>query len=127
MFQVDAVMVHRALDRDPSLRFNGPPRSCAAIIFGSHLRQDAIAKSERRIAKAGKMKSLQQFRIDHGTGTNDLGTPRPDTWHLDSLLDGQARKLIRNTANHLASRITGRAALPRPRQMIGDGGQGSGG
>src|ERR1700675_1444090 len=124
MIQVHAIVFYSPLERVPPFRFNRSSRSCAAIVFGGHLRKDAVAQAESRITKAGEMEALQQFPVAPGACANDLGATRANPGHLCSLLEGLASNLFDNAADHVACRVSRGAALARPRQVVGHSSQG---
>ena len=127
MMQVNPIAFDGAFDRLPAFRFNGASRTRAAVVVRCHLRQNAVAQSERGVAKAGEMAALQQFRISHCAGANDFRASRADARDLLPLFQRQARDLFGDAAHHLASSVGRGPALPRPRQMAGDADQRGGG
>src|SRR5208337_2251234 len=112
VMQVDPVMIDGTLDRLPPLRFNRPPRSRAAIIVRRHLGEDAVAQSQRRVAKTGEVAALQQFGIHNCAGADNFSAARTDSGDLPPLLQRHARDLSGNTAYHFAGSVSRRPALP---------------
>src|SRR5260370_37146407 len=120
MMQIDPVMFHGALDRLPPVRCNRAAGSRAAIVFRRHLGEDDIPQPEPRVTKTGEMAALQQFRVDHRTGTNDLSAVRSNPGDLASLLQCLARDLFDNAAYHLAGSVSRRPTFPGAGQVTGD-------
>ena len=66
------------------------PGARAAVVFGSHLGQQAVAQAEGRIAKTFEMQAVEEFVIDHGSGDDDFGAAGADALNLSALVDGEA-------------------------------------
>ncbi len=65
VIHVHAVVGDGGADRVPALRFDVLSGAGAAIVFRSHLRQQSVAQSQRRIAEAGQLAAFQKFGVDH--------------------------------------------------------------
>ena len=78
MLAVDVVVFHRLHDRFPSFGFDLLARAGAAVIIGGHLREDAIAQAERRIAEPFEVEAVQQFVVDSGPSDNNFCAARAD-------------------------------------------------
>src|SRR6202140_5713484 len=65
------------------------------------------------------MKALQQFRVHHRSGANDLGAARANPGHLRSLLQSLMSDLFYDAANHLTRGVSRGAARSWPRQVFG--------
>ena len=71
-------------------------------MFRRHLRQQAVAQAQRRIAKALEMAAIQQFVIDDRAGDNDFRAPRTDAFNLPPFVHWQARQLL-GESRHLSA------------------------
>ena len=78
---IDAVAPRRGQHALPSLVLELAMGFGAGILLGQHLRQNAVAQAERRIAEARQPEGLENFGIDLRAGDDDLGAPRPDAGH----------------------------------------------
>ncbi len=74
----------------------------AGVGLGQHLGQDSVAQPQRRVAKTGQPKALQQFREDLGAGHDDLRPARPDAGHGFALRQRHLREFCSQLANQLA-------------------------
>src|SRR5215469_6657133 len=88
MLFIDVIALDTLEDRFPSFRLDLPSRTGGAVIVSRHLRQNSVAQTEWRIAKAFEPETFQQFVIDRGAGHNDLGATWADAFNLASLSDG---------------------------------------
>jgi creatinine amidohydrolase/Fe(II)-dependent formamide hydrolase-like protein len=102
VFAVDVIVIDCFQDRFPAFRFDLPAGARAAIVVGCHLREDAVAQAERRIAKTFEMQAVQQFLKNGRTGNNDLSSPRPDAFDLAPLLHRQASESFGDPAHFSA-------------------------
>src|ERR1700749_4218791 len=93
MLAIAAVMVDRGHDGFPALEFDLPAGASAAIVVGRHLRQNAVAQAERRVAETFQTKAIEKFLINRGAGDDDLGAARSDAFDFSAFGDrlaGQA-------------------------------------
>ena len=91
--------------RSPSARARtrGGARG-ARILLGQHLRQNAVAQAQRRVAKARQPEALQQLRIDLRAGHDDLRAARPDARHRLALRQRHLGELRGQLAHQLRGR-----------------------
>src|ERR1700753_1996279 len=97
------IVVDRIHDRFPTFGFDLLSRARAAIVVGSHLREDSVPQTQRRIAKTLQAQAFYNFVIDDGPGDDDFCPPRPNTLDLTEFGYWKARQSFGN-AGHLRSR-----------------------
>ena len=114
MPHVDAIVMHGLLQRIPTFGLDLAAGARAAIVFRGHLREQAIAKAERRVAKRTKLAALDQFAVDHRARDNDFGPARPDAYNLFPLFEGKAADEF-GDALHFRARDDRGAAFPEGR------------
>ena len=70
--------VRRGNHRLPAFDFELPVSRRAIVLRRQHLRQNAVAQSQRRIPKARQAEALKQFSKHLRAGDDDLRPPRAD-------------------------------------------------
>src|SRR6266567_3661322 len=123
MLPVDLVMVDSLHDRLPSFGLDLPSGAGAAIVVGRHLGENSIAQSQRRIAEALEMESLQQFLIDGRAGNDNLRAARADAFDLAALRYWQARQSLRYSS-HFRGGDDGPLVAAAATQVAGDSSEG---
>ena len=79
------------------------------IVFGGHLRKDAVPEPQRGEAEALQPAAVHEFVVHHGSGHDDFGTPRSDAFDFAALGDRKARQSLGDAA-HLGARDCGPSA-----------------
>ena len=114
--RIDAIAPRRRQHALPALVLELAMRRGARVLLGQHLRQDAVAQPQRRIAKARQPEALQQLGEYLRSGHDNLRPPRPDARHRFALGQRHLGELAGQLAHCLCrghSRRQGRAALAR--------------
>src|SRR3954447_1037688 len=90
MLSINVVVLDGSEDGFPALGFDLPSGARRPVIVRSHLREDAIPKSQWRVAERLQPQAVEQFALHRAPRHNNCGAARTDAFDFSSLSNREA-------------------------------------